>query len=78
LIADSATFALKAGLWVRLVRFVMFAPDPRQHCRRQAGNPPIGLSEFPRPPLPVLEAAFRTESFQWFRIVENSFDNRLH
>jgi len=51
LIADSATFALKAGLWVRLVSFVMFAPDPRQHCRRQAGNPPIGLSEFPRSPL---------------------------
>jgi len=51
LIADSATFALKAGLWVRLVRFVMFAPDSRQHCRRQAENPPIGLSEFPRPPL---------------------------
>jgi len=42
---------LKAGLWVRLVRFVMFAPDPRQHCRRQAENLPIGLSEFPRPPL---------------------------
>jgi len=51
LIADGATFALKAGLWVRLVRFVMFAPDPRQHCRRQAEIPPIGLSEFPRPPL---------------------------
>jgi len=42
--------ALKPGLWVRLVRFVMLAPDTRQHCRCQAGNPLIGLSEFPEPP----------------------------
>jgi hypothetical protein len=44
LIAASATFALKAGLCVRRVRFVMFAPDPRQHRRCRAGNPPIALS----------------------------------
>jgi CubicO group peptidase (beta-lactamase class C family) len=29
----------------------MFAPDPRQHRRCQAGNPPIGLSEFSKPSL---------------------------
>jgi hypothetical protein len=53
LIAESATFALKAGLCVRRVRFVMFAPDPRQHRCCQAGNPPIDLSEFPEPSLPA-------------------------
>jgi 2-dehydropantoate 2-reductase len=42
---------LKAGLCVRRVRFVMFAPDPRQHRRCQAGKPLIDLSEFPEPPL---------------------------
>jgi plastocyanin len=35
----------------------MFAPDPRQHRRCQAGNPPIALSEFPEPPL-IEEFAF--------------------
>jgi restriction system protein len=43
---------LKAGLCVRRIRFVMFAPDPRQHRCCQAGNPPIDLSEFPEPSLP--------------------------
>ena len=52
LIAARATFALKPGLCARRVRFVMFAPEPRQHCRCQAGNPPIGLFEFPEPSLP--------------------------
>ena len=51
LIAAKATFALKPGLCVRRVRFVMFAPDPRQHRRCQAGNPPIALSELREPPL---------------------------
>ena len=51
LIAANATFALKPGLCVRRVRFVMFAPDPRQHRRCQAGNLPTGLSEFPEPSL---------------------------
>jgi hypothetical protein len=35
----------------------MFAPDPRQHRRCQAGKPPIGLSEFPEPPLSLNAAA---------------------
>jgi hypothetical protein len=51
LIAASATFALKPGLWVRLVRFVMLSPGPQQHRRCQAGNPLIDLSEFPEPSL---------------------------
>src|SRR3954454_2034303 len=42
LIAASATFALKAPLCVRRVRFVILAPDPRQLRRCQAGNPLIG------------------------------------
>ncbi|MCX7379822.1 MAG: hypothetical protein NTY94_24080, partial [Alphaproteobacteria bacterium] len=46
-----ATFALKAGLCIRRVRFVMFAPDLRQHRRCQAGKPLIELSEFPEPAL---------------------------
>jgi len=29
----------------------MFAPDPRQHRRCQAGKPLIDLLEFPEPPL---------------------------
>jgi hypothetical protein len=48
----SATFALKAGPCVRRVRFVILAPDPRRLRRCQAGNPLIGLSEFPEPSLP--------------------------
>src|SRR3954453_9071776 len=51
LIAASATLALKAAAWVRRVRLVMFAPDPRQLRRSQAEIPLIGLSEFVRPPL---------------------------
>jgi hypothetical protein len=49
--AASATFALKPGLCVRRVRFVIIAPDPRQHRRCQAGNPLIRLPEFPEPAL---------------------------
>src|SRR6185437_9607613 len=51
LIAASATLALKAGAWVRRVRFLMLAPDPRHPRRSQAENPLIGLSDFGRPPL---------------------------
>src|ERR1700712_3787801 len=46
LIAASATLALKDGAWVRRVRLVMFAPDPRHPRRSQAEIPPIGLPEF--------------------------------
>jgi hypothetical protein len=42
---------LKLGLCVRRARFVMRAPDLRHLRRCQAGNPLIGLSEFPEPPL---------------------------
>src|SRR5690349_6806524 len=49
--AANATFALKTGLWVRRIRFVMLAPDPRHHRRFQADPPLIALSEFGRPPL---------------------------
>src|SRR5690348_16396806 len=50
--AANSTFALKTGLWVRRIRFVMLAPDPRHHRRFQADPPLIALSEFGRPPLP--------------------------
>jgi len=53
LMAANATFALKAGLWFRRARLVILAPDPRQPCRAQAGNPLNGLSEFSQPPLSV-------------------------
>jgi hypothetical protein len=33
---------LTAGLWVRRIRFVMLAPDPRHHRRFQA-DPPLIL-----------------------------------
>src|SRR3954447_6100525 len=49
--AANATFALKPGLWVRRIRFVMLAPDPRHHRRFQADPPLIALSEFGQPPL---------------------------
>jgi len=45
-------FALRPGLCVRRVRFVMLAPDMRQHRPCQAGEPVIDLSEFPEPLLP--------------------------
>src|SRR3954451_10137296 len=51
LIAASATLALKPAAWVRRVRLVMLAPDPRHPRRSQAEIPLIGLSEFGRPPL---------------------------
>src|SRR3954452_21672450 len=51
LIAASATLALKPGAWVRRVRLLMLAPDPRHPRRSQAEVPLIGLSEFGRPAL---------------------------
>src|SRR5271166_1418408 len=55
LMAASATFALKAGAWVRRDRFVMVVPDPRHPRRSQAEIPLIGLSGFGRPPLTLAE-----------------------
>jgi hypothetical protein len=49
--AANATFALKPGLCVRRVRFVIVSPDPRQLRRCQAGKPVIGLPEFAEPSL---------------------------
>ena len=49
--AATATFALKAGAWVRRVRLAMVAPDPRHPRRFQADFPLIDPSEFARPPL---------------------------
>jgi hypothetical protein len=49
--AANATFALKAGLWVRRTRLVMVAPDTRHSRRSQAEIPLIDLSEFGQPPL---------------------------
>jgi hypothetical protein len=36
--AANATFALKAGLWFRLGRLVIFAPSFRQRCRIKSGK----------------------------------------
>jgi len=49
--AASATFALKAGLWVRRARLAIVAPDMRHSRRSQADLPLIDLSEFGQPPL---------------------------
>jgi hypothetical protein len=46
LIAANATFALKAALWFRRVRFDMSAPDPRHSRRTQAENPLNVLYKF--------------------------------
>jgi hypothetical protein len=61
LIAASATLALKGGVWVRRVRFVVLAPDPRHPRRSQAVFPPVGLSEFGRPPPRCCHADFATK-----------------
>jgi hypothetical protein len=49
--AATATFALKAGLCVRRIRFAIVSPDLRHLRRSQAETPLIDLSEFSRPPL---------------------------
>ena len=50
--AANATFALKAGVWVRRVRLLIVSPNRRaQRARCQAETPPIVLSRFPRPAL---------------------------
>jgi len=48
---------LKAGVWFRLVRFVMVSPEPRHSRRLQAETPLSLLSKFSGPALP---AAFDT------------------
>jgi hypothetical protein len=50
LMAASATFALKAGAWVRRNRLVIVIPDPPHPRRCQAQSPLIDLSEFGQPP----------------------------
>jgi hypothetical protein len=64
--AAKATFALKPGLCVRRVRFVMLAPDTRQHRRCQAGKPVIDLSEFLEP----LLAASRPSRTVYRRLID--------
>jgi hypothetical protein len=52
--AANATFALKAGVWVRRVRLLIVSPDSTgTTCRCQAETPPIILSKFPAPALPA-------------------------
>jgi hypothetical protein len=43
---------LKAGAWLRRVRFVIISPVPRHHRRVQAEIPLIPVFEFGQPPLP--------------------------
>jgi hypothetical protein len=43
---------------------VIHAPDPRQLRRSQADFPLIGLSEFGRPPLSMLDAMFETNTIE--------------
>jgi hypothetical protein len=42
---------LKAGAWLRRVRFVIVSPDLRHNRRFQAEIPLIPVSEFGQPPL---------------------------
>jgi hypothetical protein len=56
---------LKDGAWVRRVRFVMPAPDPRHLCRSQAEIPLIGLSEFGQPSL-LLQAVTAYVGMRYF------------
>ena len=52
LMAASATFALKAGVWFRRARLLIVSPDSRaQLARCQAETPLIVLSRFPEPAL---------------------------
>src|SRR2546421_6685638 len=55
--AARATFALKAGAWVRRIRLAIVAPDLRHSRRSQAELPLIDLSEFGRPPLLSLKTS---------------------
>ena len=43
--------ALKAGAWLRRLRFVIVSPDLRHHRRGQAEIPLIPVFEFSQPPL---------------------------
>src|SRR5476651_1678874 len=48
LMAASATFALKTGVWFRRVRFVMLYPDPRRSSPpsgRKSTYPPVQISQ---------------------------------
>jgi hypothetical protein len=49
---------LKAGAWLRRVRFVMVAPVRRHHRRVQAEIPLIPVFEFGQPPLIVFKLEF--------------------
>jgi len=50
LMAASATFALKDGVWFRRGRLLIVSPDSRaQRARCQAETPLIALCSFPRP-----------------------------
>src|SRR4030088_3241910 len=55
LMAASATFALKAGVWFRRARLLIVSPDSRVNlARRQAETPLIALFRFLRPALPEI------------------------
>src|ERR1700676_2092027 len=48
LMAANATFALKAGVWFRLVRLVMLSPDPRRSSPpsgRKSTYPPVQIPQ---------------------------------
>jgi hypothetical protein len=48
LMAASATFALKTGVWFRRVRFVMLSPDPRRSSPpsgRKSTYPPVQIPQ---------------------------------
>ena len=52
LMAESATFALKAGVWFRRGRLFMVSPDSRAYrARRQAETPLSVLFKFASPAL---------------------------
>jgi hypothetical protein len=53
---------LKSGLWVRLARFAIRAPDRRHHRRFQAEIPLMPVSEFGQPPL--IKASILSQSLK--------------
>src|ERR1700730_7462133 len=58
LMAASATFALKAGVWFRRGRMVIVSPDSwGQRARCQADTPLIVLCRFPRPAVVAIDGA---------------------
>jgi hypothetical protein len=70
LMAASATFALKAGVWFRRARLLIVSPDSRVNlARRQAETPLSALFRFARP---ALTSEFENTAFSPHRRAEHT------